>query len=281
MTDSEFLNWLADRLVHVYGESENVDFVLKVRRLAQAAAHPVAQEAKDLYYELRGVIADVEQGNGFDAVCLETVKRVAAALAAPQPSQGAEPFAYYVYIPAEQRGEFVHDLDEAVDDLTNCECEITELYAAPPQPVSAEAGKGVDRTGRIHELKTDPAVFDAVWKGQKTFEIRYNDRDFKVGDSLYLCETKYSGKQMKDGLPLEYTDRTLMKVVSHVLSGYGLADGWVCLSFAPSESVAGSGEVSERMRAWIEEAVEYVNVPTMSPSLEREGRALLALAKTK
>lgn len=35
MSDAEFLNWVADRLVHVYGESENVDFVLKLRRLAK------------------------------------------------------------------------------------------------------------------------------------------------------------------------------------------------------------------------------------------------------
>ena len=36
---------------------------------------------KELYFELRGVIADVEQGVGFDDVCLDTVKRVADALA--------------------------------------------------------------------------------------------------------------------------------------------------------------------------------------------------------
>ena len=29
-----------------------------------------------LAHELTGVIADVEQGPGFDAVCLETIKRV-------------------------------------------------------------------------------------------------------------------------------------------------------------------------------------------------------------
>jgi len=31
-------------------------------------------------YELLGVIADVEQGHGFDDVCLRTLKRVAGAL---------------------------------------------------------------------------------------------------------------------------------------------------------------------------------------------------------
>lgn len=32
---SDFLRWLADRLVNVYGESENVDFVLRLREVAK------------------------------------------------------------------------------------------------------------------------------------------------------------------------------------------------------------------------------------------------------
>ena len=49
-------------------------------------------------------------------------------LAAPAGQAVGEPFAYWVYVRAEQRGEFVHDLDDAIDDLTNCECEVTPLY---------------------------------------------------------------------------------------------------------------------------------------------------------
>jgi hypothetical protein len=33
----DFLDWIANRLVNVYGESENVDFVLALRRKANAA----------------------------------------------------------------------------------------------------------------------------------------------------------------------------------------------------------------------------------------------------
>lgn len=35
MTDKEFLNWIADRFVNVHGESENVDFVARLRVLAE------------------------------------------------------------------------------------------------------------------------------------------------------------------------------------------------------------------------------------------------------
>lgn len=86
---------------------------------------------------------------------------------------------------------------------------------------------------RSHSLKTDPAVFQAVLEGRKTYEIRLNDRDFQESDELILRETRYSVEEMHAGAPREYTERELHKVISHVLRGpvYGLADGWAILSF--------------------------------------------------
>ncbi|MBP1544345.1 MAG: DUF3850 domain-containing protein [Oscillospiraceae bacterium] len=40
----------------------------------------------------------------------------------------------------------------------------------------------------IHELKCHPEYFDALILGKKTFEIRKNDRDFRVGDLVALNE---------------------------------------------------------------------------------------------
>lgn len=83
-----------------------------------------------------------------------------------------------------------------------------------------------------HILKTDPDVFEATWLKTKAFEIRLNDRDFKVGDALVLRETKHSGEQMRQGRPLEYTGRTVGLRVLYVLEGpcYGLAKGWCVMS---------------------------------------------------
>jgi hypothetical protein len=87
---------------------------------------------------------------------------------------------------------------------------------------------------RWHELKTDPAVFDAVADGSKTHEIRLNDRDFQIGDGLLLRRTAWSGQQMKvAGFPLQYTGEELRAEVTHVLTGYGLMPGWVILSIRP------------------------------------------------
>jgi len=50
----------------------------------------------------------------------------------------------------------------------------------------------------IHNLKTWPDIFKVMKTGEKTFDIRKNDRDFKVGDQVILHEydpdkKKYTG----------------------------------------------------------------------------------------
>lgn len=66
----------------------------------------------------------------------------------------------------------------------------------------------------IHELKTDPDFFEMVKSGEKTFELRFNDRGFQVGDTLVLRKTLHEGYDMKHrGFPLVYTgDELLVKV---------------------------------------------------------------------
>lgn len=39
-----------------------------------------------------------------------------------------------------------------------------------------------------HELKIFPIFFEAVERGEKTFEVRRNDRGFQVGDLVILKE---------------------------------------------------------------------------------------------
>ena len=84
----------------------------------------------------------------------------------------------------------------------------------------------------VHELKTDSFGFQAVFAGDKTHELRCNDRDYHVMDWLILKETKWSGDEMAGGRPLVYTGRAIVAIISHILYGplYGLAEGWVILS---------------------------------------------------
>lgn len=50
-----------------------------------------------------------------------------------------------------------------------------------------------------HCLKIYPKYFNSVMNGKKTFEIRKNDRGFKVGDKILLREwdnISYSGREI-------------------------------------------------------------------------------------
>jgi hypothetical protein len=111
------------------------------------------------------------------------------------------------------------------------------------------------------ELKTDPLPFAALLAGTKTNEIRNDDRNFKVGDTLIFRETRFSAVEMAtQGAPLEYTGRAQWRFVSHVQRGYGLQDGHVALSFLLADAVCKLGESAPLTReAWacLEDVVSH------------------------
>lgn len=76
----------------------------------------------------------------------------------------------------------------------------------------------------MHELKTWPAFFDAIWKGRKTFEIRKDDRGFKVGDELWLREYDPENKT--------YSGDELWAEVTHMMRGpaFGIGVGYCVMS---------------------------------------------------
>lgn len=78
-----------------------------------------------------------------------------------------------------------------------------------------------------HILKVRPDYFHAIWDGDKTFEIRFNDRDFKVGDVLDLRGFEPETQR--------FTGDHLLRSVLYVLHGglFGLAEGYVCMSLGP------------------------------------------------
>ncbi len=91
-----------------------------------------------------------------------------------------------------------------------------------------------------HQLKTDPDVFQLTWDDKKPWEVRYNDRDYQVGDTLVLKETQNSGEDMAwDGLPVVYTGRQIISTVTAIVSGYGLELDWVIMTAIPAEKVNG------------------------------------------
>jgi len=70
----------------------------------------------------------------------------------------------------------------------------------------------------VHELKTWPEAFDAVFRGDKLYEIRRDDRDFVVGDVLRLREWVPEKYEEAPGFVFDgrYTGRAIMAEVTHV-----------------------------------------------------------------
>lgn len=74
---------------------------------------------------------------------------------------------------------------------------------------------------KIIEVKCLPEYFEAARVGIKPWELRYDDRNYAVGDLLIMREWK-NGK---------YTGRRLTGKITYILRDFaGLADGWVVLS---------------------------------------------------
>lgn len=79
-----------------------------------------------------------------------------------------------------------------------------------------------------HYLKITEEHFHNVLKGIKTFEIRQNDRDFQVGDSLVLRLYKN----------YKYTGDNITVKITYILKDafkYGLIPDYAILSFTEIE----------------------------------------------
>lgn len=73
----------------------------------------------------------------------------------------------------------------------------------------------------IHELKTINPYFDDVFYNRKNFEVRKNDRDYKVGDRLKLIEHDSNVAR----------PRYVLKDIQYILPGgqYGIDPEYVVL----------------------------------------------------
>lgn len=75
---------------------------------------------------------------------------------------------------------------------------------------------------RTHRLKTLADFWEAIASGDKTFEVRENDRGYQTGDRLIL--ERY--------VPGEVPSQIITKTVTYVLSGWGLKNGYVALGLS-------------------------------------------------
>lgn len=98
----------------------------------------------------------------------------------------------------------------------------------PPNPpadfgVSAQSN-ALDKE-KTHELKCWPKYFEAIVHRKKTFEVRYNDRGYSIGDVLILREYDNDKK--------EYTRRQTRVRVTDTFADFGLQPGWLVMAIEP------------------------------------------------
>lgn len=80
---------------------------------------------------------------------------------------------------------------------------------------------------KTHTLKCWPEPFEAMKDGRKPFEIRRNDRDYKVGDILLLQEWRPADEK--------FTGRELIREVVFILDNprFGIKKGFVVMAVKP------------------------------------------------
>lgn len=92
-----------------------------------------------------------------------------------------------------------------------------------------------------HELKTLPVYWDAIARGEKTFEVRRDDRGFQKGDVLKLCRMAEEPigppsrveRDLSNGSP-----RYVIKArIAYVLTGgqLGIEPGYVVMAMSDIE----------------------------------------------
>lgn len=82
---------------------------------------------------------------------------------------------------------------------------------------------------KLHEIKLNVNFCDAVLSGEKSFEIRRNDRGYQRGDYVRFTATDYcieTGSFEPCGHEI---DNRLYRI-EYVISGWGLSTGYVAFS---------------------------------------------------
>ena len=109
----------------------------------------------------------------------------------------------------------------------------------------------------IHELKIFPEFFEAIVSGNKTFDVRLDDRGYMVGDYLALNEHEDKGSFVV------YTGRSCVVYVDYILSDKRFVkDGYVIMSIKPCSV---SRISSDRREPWGE---REFTVPVLKQELD-------------
>lgn len=122
-----------------------------------------------------------------------------------------------------------------------------------------------------HELKTWPEYYQAIKRGEKTFEIRKHDRTFEVGNKLLLREYKLTGiNKVTQQIEGEYTGDEMEVTITYILKHYpmhnnfGLEEGHCIMGFSIlTTEIDRLNKENERARELLRDAKPHTEDPAM------------------
>jgi hypothetical protein len=69
---------------------------------------------------------------------------------------------------------------------------------------------------KLHELKIISCFSDAIYKGNKTFELRWNDRDYRIGDHV-----QFSNIDIKTMMPKHHPINDCKYEITYIFDSRG------------------------------------------------------------
>lgn len=85
---------------------------------------------------------------------------------------------------------------------------------------------------KTHDLKLNTEFCDAVLSGEKTFEVRKNDRGFQTGDLIRFIPTDGKSYHSLNGTVIEHAKHEISGhtyKITYILNGWGIKNGYVVL----------------------------------------------------
>jgi len=132
-----------------------------------------------------------------------------------------------------------------------------------------------------HDLKVWPDYFQQVKSGEKNFELRFNDRDYKEGDILILMEFDFNKRK--------FTGQLEVRPVDYILYGteetekFGIKPGYCIMSWKSTPSpVSGTLEVIENeIKNWrsIQETASKISLYSTEKDVAERYKLLSSLYK--
>ena len=87
---------------------------------------------------------------------------------------------------------------------------------------------------RHHKLMLHKEFVKPVLEGKKTFEIRFNDRNYRVGDTLEFLPFDPFDLEANEKVSMSEIEGKVFEI-TYILEGWGLCENYVVFAFKNKE----------------------------------------------